>query len=126
MGIRRRTIWPQQPNIVTGVVKLDAGRLTEEYQECTGLNPRACGDDVRSGTAIADVIQHPPAQVYGHITEAKNLDPFILIVGRAVAIPVHISRRGQELVEHDGGGLSAQNSRKKQWTYHKRKANGQS
>ena len=78
------------------------------------LNQSASWYDVGCRTAVGIIPQHPAAQVHWLVARVKDLHKFILVRGRAVAIPVHVQGRSHDLIEFHGRRLRTQDRGKQE------------
>ena len=97
MPIRRRKM-----GCVRILVQRHAGCRAVAHQEFARRQQRARRKEVRPAAPVDDIIQRPAAQVNAAGTEVRDLDPLVIGIRGAVAVPVYPIGPGQDLVEAHG------------------------
>ncbi len=109
--IHLRAVGAEQAHRVPVVVQRHLGLGSEQQQERAGLQHGLRRDAIRRAAAICHVVQRPAAQVHALGPPVVELDPLVVHVGGAVAVPVDFGRGRQHLVQPDGGRVVADRSR---------------
>ncbi len=80
--------------LAAGVIERNAGLAAEEDGKLARPQEASGRDGVRGGAAVRQVVELPAFQVDHGRARVVQFDPFIVLVGRAVAVPVNGEWRG--------------------------------